>query len=58
MFADPAAPSPKPLSTEGRPPWNGRYSQCLLSMNSNAMYVLGADNSDASVRFTFPDDQT
>ncbi|CAK9786521.1 hypothetical protein CC85DRAFT_283117 [Cutaneotrichosporon oleaginosum] len=43
-----SSPSPKPLSSEGRPPWNGNYSQCLLSQNSNAMYVLGADSSDAS----------
>ena len=48
-----AAPSATPLSTDGRPPWTGNYSQCLLSQYNNAMYVLGGDSSDLSVSCPF-----
>ncbi|ORX36369.1 hypothetical protein BD324DRAFT_642541 [Kockovaella imperatae] len=41
-------PSVTPLSTSGRPPWTGQYTQCLQSQYNNAMYVLGADDSDLS----------
>ncbi|BEJ12151.1 hypothetical protein CspHIS471_0206110 [Cutaneotrichosporon sp. HIS471] len=48
-----ASPAPKPLSTDGRPPWNGNFSQCLLSRNANALYVLGADASDAGAIYIY-----
>ncbi|GMK54613.1 hypothetical protein CspeluHIS016_0111990 [Cutaneotrichosporon spelunceum] len=48
-----ASPSPKQLSTDGRPPWNGNFSQCLLSRNANALYVLGADASDAGAIYIY-----
>lgn len=31
-------------------PWTGNNTQCLLSQFNNAMYVLGGDSSDFSVR--------
>lgn len=30
-------------------PWTGNSTQCFLSQFNNAMYVLGADESDLSV---------
>ncbi|KAL1410226.1 hypothetical protein Q8F55_004231 [Vanrija albida] len=43
-----SSPSPKPLSSVGRPPWTGTNSQCLLSQSNNAVYVIGADAADAT----------
>ncbi|TXT11057.1 hypothetical protein VHUM_01808 [Vanrija humicola] len=43
-----SSPTPKPLSTVGRPPWTGTNTQCLLSQSNNAVYVIGADASDAT----------
>ncbi|KAI9632354.1 uncharacterized protein MKK02DRAFT_40655 [Dioszegia hungarica] len=43
-----AQPQVTPLTSTGRPPWTGNTTQCLLSQFNNAMYVVGADASDAS----------
>lgn len=40
------SPNPTTLTTSGRPPWTGNATQCFLSQFNNAMYVLGADESD------------
>ena len=43
-----ASPSATTLTSTGRPPWTGNFTQCVLSAE-NAMYVFGADSSDLSV---------
>jgi hypothetical protein len=44
-----AAPTPKALTTQGRPPWTGNNTICALSQYSNALYVLDADSANPGV---------
>ncbi|KAK4687433.1 hypothetical protein P7C73_g2682, partial [Tremellales sp. Uapishka_1] len=41
-----ASPSPTTLTTTGRPPWTGNYTQCILNQNDNIMYVIGGDSAN------------
>lgn len=51
--ADNSEPTVTPLTSTGRPPWTGQYTQCFLSQYNNALYVLGADSSDLSTVYIY-----
>ncbi|WVO17991.1 hypothetical protein L204_105689 [Cryptococcus depauperatus] len=39
-----SSPKTSSLSSNGRPSWTGKNTQCILSQSNNAMYVIGADS--------------
>ncbi|EIW69090.1 hypothetical protein TREMEDRAFT_44308 [Tremella mesenterica DSM 1558] len=43
------SPSPKTLSSTGRPSWTGNTTQCFINQYNNIMYVLGADADISTV---------
>ncbi|KAH8928302.1 hypothetical protein BT69DRAFT_1329726 [Atractiella rhizophila] len=47
------SPTPKTLSTKGRPPFTGTSVSCFLSQSKDLIYILGADKSNQATAYVF-----